>query len=262
MKIIHLSDTHIIQKSRKNLYGIDPSLRLAKALQSIQRNHGDADMIVISGDLVDTPSHEAYKTFFDIIKECQIPIYPIIGNHDDRELFFKFFPDLQNDGFAQYAIEDDDFAFLFLDTNAKDKPFGTFCSKRLEWLQENLQSVADKNIYIFMHHHPLPSGLYEMDTVANLKDKEKFWNIVEKYNNVKHIAFGHLHRITQMRKGGISLHSTKSTVFEVAYKPNEQKEYLTNEEKPTYAVLNIDKDVLLIHHHEFLNEDCFYIGYC
>jgi 3',5'-cyclic AMP phosphodiesterase CpdA len=262
LKIIHLSDTHIIQKSEKNLYGIDPSFRLTKALQSIRKNHNDADMIVISGDLVDTPSLEAYETFFNLSKECQIPIYPIMGNHDDRELFFKFFPHLQNDGFAQYIIKDKEFAFLFLDTNVKGEPFGALCPKRLKWFQSSLESVSDKNIYIFMHHHPLPSGLYEMDRVANLKNAYEFWNIVERYDNVKHITFGHLHRITQMKRGNISLHSTKSTVFEVAYKPNEKNEYLTNEEKPTYAVMILDKDNLLIHHHEFLSEDCFYTGYC
>ncbi len=262
MKIIHLSDTHIIEKSKKNLYGINPSLRLEKALQSIRANHSNASMIIISGDLVNTPSSKAYNTFCKIIKRYDFPVYPIIGNHDDRDIFFDFFPQFKNDGFAQYIVDIEEFAFVFLDTNVKNKPYGRLCSKRLKWIEETLKNKQDKEIYIFMHHHPLASGMYEMDNTANLKESDKFWNIIEKYKNIKHITFGHLHRITQMNKGNISLHSTKSTVFEVAYRPNEEREYLTNEEKPTYAIMNINRNFLLIHHHEFLNEDDIYEGNC
>ena len=262
MKIIHLSDTHIIDSEQKNLYGIDPAFRLKKALKSITKYHKDASMIVITGDLVDTPSKEAYEVFHDIIKDFPIPIYPIVGNHDKRELFLKYFPKFQIDGFVQYAVEVNEFAFIFLDTLVEDKPFGNLCQKRLIWLEEQLKKYRDKKVYIFMHHHPLKSFLYEMDNIANLKNSEKFWSIVDQYSNILHITYGHLHRITQMQRKNISLHSTKSTTFQVAFTPNETKEYLTNEEKPTYCIMLLNKVELLLHHHEFLNENEKYLGYC
>ena len=262
MKIIHLSDTHIIDSKQKNLYGIDPAFRLKQVLKSINKFHKDASMIVITGDLVDRASNEAYENFFSIIKDFSIPIYPIVGNHDKRELFLKYFPKFQTNGFVQYSLEAKEFAFLFLDTLVEDKPFGNLCQKRLDWLEEQLKKYSDKKIYLFMHHHPLKSFLYEMDNVANLKNSDKFWSILDKHDNILHITYGHLHRITQMQRKNISLHSTKSTTFQVAFTPNETKEYLTNEEKPTYCVMILNDTNLILHHHEFLHEDEKYIGYC
>ncbi len=262
MKIIHLSDTHIIDIKQKNLYGIEPSYRMRKALASIEKYHKDASMVVITGDLVDTPSKEAYTVFYDIVKDFPIPVYAIVGNHDSRELFLKYFPKLQADGFIQYSLEIEEFAFLFLDTLVEDKPFGNLCQKRLAWLEKQLKKYSNKKVYIFMHHHPLKSYLYEMDNEANLKNSDEFWNIIDKYDNILHITFGHLHRITQMQRKNVSLHSTKSTTFQVAFTPNETKEYLTNEEKPAYCVMILNDTNLLLHHHEFLYEDEKYIGYC
>ena len=262
MKIIHLSDTHIIDSKQKNLYGIEPSYRLRKALESIEKYHKDAYMVVVTGDLVDTPSKEAYAVFYDIIKDFSIPVYPIVGNHDKRELFLKYFPKLQFEGFVQYSLETEEFAFLFLDTLVADKPYGNLCQKRLTWLKNELENYKDKKIYIFMHHHPLKSFLYEMDSDANLKNSDKFWDIIDKYDNISHITYGHLHRITQMQRKNVSLHSTKSTTFQVAFTPNETKEYLTNEEKPAYCIMHLNDTNLLLHHHEFLYEDEKYTGYC
>ncbi len=262
MKIIHLSDTHIVDNKEKNLYGIDPSFRLKKALDSIRKHHSDASMVVITGDLVDRATKEAYEIFYNIIKDFPIPIYPIVGNHDKKDLFLKYFPKFTHSGFVQYAINVDKFVFLFLDTLVEDKPYGNLCQKRLNWLEKQLKIYKEKKIYIFMHHHPLKSFMHDMDKYANLKDSDKFWNIIDRYENILHITYGHLHRITQMQRKNISLHSTKSTTFQVAFTPNEAREYLTNEEKPTYCIMLLEDGDLLLHHHEFLNEDEKYIGYC
>jgi 3',5'-cyclic AMP phosphodiesterase CpdA len=255
MKIIHLSDTHILDDRNKTLKGINPAINLEKALQSIEKNHNDAEFIVITGDLVESPSKKAYEIFYEIIKKSTIPVYPLIGNHDDRELFLKFFPAFQSDRFAQYFFVTDNLAFVFLDTNVKNQIFGKLCDKRLEWLENILQKNRDKNLFIFMHHHPIEVGMYKMDNEYDLKNKNEFFNLINKFNNVKHISFGHVHRIIQVYKNSISLNSTRALVSSIVYNPKLKEEYFTNEEKPTYAVLNILKDTLLIHYCEFLNEE-------
>jgi Icc protein len=259
MKIIHLSDTHILDDRNKTLNGINPAINLEKALQSIEKNHDDAEFIVITGDLVETPSEKSYKNFYEIIKKSPIPVYPLIGNHDDRKLFLKFFPTLQNNGFVQYFFIKGDFSFVFLDTNMKNRIYGILCEKRLEWLEHTLQKNKDKEVFIFMHHHPIEVGMYKMDNEYALKNKEEFFNIISKFNNVRHISFGHVHRILQANKQSVSLNSTRALVSSIVYNPKLKNEYFTNEEKPVYAVLNITKDTFLIHYVEFLNEEKVFI---
>jgi hypothetical protein len=62
-----------------------------------------------------------------------------------------------------------------------------------------------------------------------------------------------------MVRDSISLHSTRSTTFQVAYHPSSKQEYLTNKERPTYAVMEIGREESLrIHHHEYLYEKHYY----
>ncbi len=261
MKILHLSDTHLIGDDEPSLYGIDPALRLKRAFSSMQKYHSDVSFLVITGDLSDDGSIASYKKLHNIIQDSNLDTYLILGNHDKRDNFRAYFPEFFTDGFVQYDKKFDNKVFLFLDTLVESYPYGTLCDKRMEWLSDRLKEYKDREIYLFMHHHPIDSGLYEMDNIANFKTSDEFWKLLEGYQNVRHIAFGHLHRIFHGIKNGVSFHSTRSSTFQVSLKQRDMEELLTNSENPTYSVINIDK-YLSIHHHEYMDEEIVYKGYC
>ncbi len=261
MKIIHLSDLHLVEKSKNSLYGIDPRFRLEMALKSIEKNHSDAEFIAITGDLCDSPSLGIYEMLFNLLSEIKLPVYPILGNHDNREMFLKYFPNFKSGNFVQYSKKIAGSTHIFIDTLVENASFGNLCKDRLAWLESKLNESRDSFVYLYMHHHPISSGMHEMDNDANLKSSVEFWNLLKNYENIKHISFGHLHRIMHSVKQGISLHSTRSTTFQVAYILDDKIEYLTNEENSTYAILDINHDGdVRVHHHEFLNEDRYYLG--
>lgn len=263
MKFIHISDTHLTSDIQPSLYGIDSYFRLEIALRSIDKWHSDAKFVVITGDLCNNVSDFAYAKLQSIVKNYDIDIYPMLGNHDRRDLFEPYFAKFIHEGFVQYVKNIDDKVFIFLDTLVEGKPYGEFCDSRLKWLENQLKRYSKENIYLFMHHHPIACGLYEMDNQANFRTSKEFWKLLGRFKNIKHISFGHIHRIMHSVKNGISMHSTRSTTFQVAYKPNSKVEYLTNEENPTYAIIDIDKDGdTRVHHHEYMNEDRFYLGEC
>jgi len=261
MKIIQLSDLHLAGEDGKLLYEIDPNLRFKMALESISKNHSDARFVVVTGDLTDNASSEAYEALSSIMDRFNMPIHLILGNHDKRDIFKKYFPAFINSDFIQYVKKIDNKVHIFLDTLVEDCSYGELCSSRMGWLKEQLDMYSSDFIYLYMHHHPIESGLYEMDNNADFKSSEKFWDLLKQYQNIKHISFGHLHRIMHSTKQNITLHSTRGMGFQVAYQPNSKIEYLTNEEKPTYAVIDIlDDNNTRIHHHEFMDEDRFYKG--
>ena len=261
MKIIQLSDLHLVGEDDTSLYRINPNLRLKLALDSIEKNYKDIEFIVITGDLTDNASPKAYKSLASIVNRYNLPIYLMLGNHDRREIFKRYFPHFIDDVFAQYVKKRDNKVHIFLDTLVEDCSYGELCSSRMAWLKEQLDMYSSDFIYLYMHHHPIESGLYEMDNDAEFKSSEKFWDLLNQYQNIKHISFGHLHRIMHSIKQNITLHSTRGIGFQVAYQPNSKIEYLTNEEKPTYAVIDIlDDNNTRIHHHEFMDEDRFYKG--
>ena len=260
MKFIHLTDTHILGKEKPSLYGLNPDLMLKKAIKSIEAMHKDAEFIVITGDISNNGKNLSYKKLKTIVKKSKIRILPILGNHDCRENFIYYFPKLEESGFIQYVRVIDNKAFIFLDTLSTDNAYGELCDIRLDWLKVQLEKFKNNHIYIFMHHHPVECGLYRMDHYANFKSADIFWDLLSGYSNIKHITFGHIHGIQHSAKGCISMHSTKSTTFQVAYLPTEKNEYLTNEE-PTYAIVTINDDGdTSIRHHQFLTEDRIFTG--
>ena len=92
MKIIHFSDTHIHDEL---IIGQDSNFRFKKALEHISKNHLDADLFVITGDLTHHGRLKSYEKFNEILNEAKLPtpLLPklIIGNHDNRETFKKQF---------------------------------------------------------------------------------------------------------------------------------------------------------------------------
>jgi len=259
MKIIQLTDPHLSGVPRGNVYGLNPAYRLRRAMKSIAQSHADASFIALTGDLANAASEGAYEILSRIVKKSKIPVYPIMGNHDDREMFKKYFPEYFEDGFVQYVVEKEDKVFLFLDTLVEGQRYGEMCQKRLSWLEKKLKTYKKKPVYLFMHHHPVSSGLYEMDNDANFRSAEAFWKLLDKYKNIRHITFGHLHRIMHASRGAVSMHSTRSTAFQVAFRPQCELEYLTNRERPTYAVIElIEEEMVRVHHHEYSDEKYYY----
>ena len=62
MKLIHITDTHFVAPGIK-LYGLDPRARLDAAIADIKRNHADAELAVVTGDLTHWGEVDAYLNF-------------------------------------------------------------------------------------------------------------------------------------------------------------------------------------------------------
>ncbi len=258
MKIIHLSDTHLLGKIKQNLFGIDPFLRLEKAVSSINRYHFDADFVAITGDLTNNGDKKAYKFLKEILSKLNIPYCLILGNHDNFDIFREVFHTKERSKYLQYELQIGKYQFIFLDTTIRGEEKGTLCKERLKWLKESIRK--DRDVFIFMHHFPLDSQLNWMDKNANFIDRDDFLKTISKIPNIRHIFCGHLHRNIFANFKHISISCTKSTAFEVAFNPQENEDILTIDEKPSYAVVNIDKNSVVINNHEFLTEDLVFSG--
>jgi len=259
MKIIHLSDPHIYTTL---LFNIDPVSRFESALTHIINNHLDSSLFVITGDLTHFGDKESYKKLKEILNKSNLPnsLYPklMIGNHDDREMFKKRFPDISCDlnGFVQYFIDINNKRYIFLDTNLAGTDQGHLCKKRQSWLINCLKdNDENKEIYIFMHHNPLGLGHANTDNIG-LQQKDEFRSILNQYRkSIKHIFFGHQHITTSGDYLGIPFSSPRSTWSPLV--PNFTKEYRlgTANTDPNYNIILIRNDSLVVHSEDFLKTD-------
>ena len=105
MKIIQITDTHLMP-CKADLYKLNPSKNLEACVNSINKFHHDSDLCIITGDLTNKGDRESYLDLRKILKKLKIPNYPLIGNHDHREIFSEIFPEvpIAKYGFVQQSI--------------------------------------------------------------------------------------------------------------------------------------------------------------
>lgn len=256
MKFIHLTDLHLTSPDTM-LNGSDPVDRLDCCLRDIENWHHDAEFCVLSGDLAEFSEPDAYAWLQDRLNSFPIPCFLMIGNHDDRVVFQTIFPNHPKDaaGFVQHVHTTNDHVFIFLDT-AKDGhnvDEGQMCPPRLAWLKEQLIAAGDKPCYLFMHHPPFDIGIPYTDDIKLVEIKE-FAETLDSGRNIRHIFFGHVHRMTYVNWRGISFTSLPSLNHQIPLNAASVEGEYCNE-PPAYGVVLVEPDQLTVHFNTFLQRD-------
>jgi 3',5'-cyclic-AMP phosphodiesterase len=248
MKIIQVTDLHLPEPGAL-LFGLDPFAGLAACIDDINRNHADADLVVMSGDLANDGERGAYVGLKDKLKALRPPVRMMMGNHDDRSLFFEIFPEVAPDGgFAHAAVDLPHGRVVLLDTLDPGHIGGWLCAARLDWLDRKLAEAGTRPVYIFMHHPPFRIAMPDLDRVG-LANADDFHAVTVRHGNVRHVFAGHVHRFISGTWRGIPFSTVRGT--------NHQSGLMFSEgptpvrlDPPAYAVALIDTDVV-VHFHEF-----------
>jgi len=256
MKFIHLTDLHLTSPSL-GLNGSNPSDRLDRCLRDIENWHHDAEFCVLSGDLSEFSEPDAYTWLRDRLESFPIPCFLMIGNHDDRTVFQSAFPNHPKDtaGFVQHVHTTGDQVFIFLDTvkDGKDVHEGQMCPDRLTWLKKQLIAAGDKPCYIFMHHPPFDIGIPYVDNIKLVETRE-FAETLTSGRNIRHIFFGHVHRMTYVNWHGISFTSLPSLNHQIPLIAASVDGEFCNE-PPAYSVVLAEPEQLTVHFNTFLQRD-------
>jgi 3',5'-cyclic-AMP phosphodiesterase len=203
--IAQISDLHI--KSPGSLaYGrVDTAAALERCVAALNALLPKPDLVVISGDLADTPTAEEYEHLKRLLAPLSLRFVSIPGNHDSRELMRAAFP------LAEYAlasgplnqrVELDGLDLVLLDSSVAGKPHGELDAATLQWLEAVLASSPDRPALMFLHHPPFATGIWHMDR-QNLLNAGELAPIVRRHPRVQLIACGHVHRATLTMFAGI-----------------------------------------------------------
>jgi len=256
MKFLHITDTHLVARPQL-LFNIDVGARLKQAVESINTRHGDAELCVLTGDLTHWAELDAYVYVKEIMDGLAMPWYPILGNHDDREVFRAVFTDTPDDGngYLQYAIDTAGGRFILLDTLERGTPLGVLCEKRLDWLGEQLTRAEDEgvDVFLFMHHPPMTTGINGLDRIG-LNDPEALGDAITDFDNIRHIFFGHMHRSCHGSWRGIPVSTLKATAYQTELNLVPDAPFGVCRENPAYGVVLVSEDAVVVHDHSFLEE--------
>lgn len=239
MKLIQLTDIHLSAPGQ-TISGRDPNANFDRALAHALRHHGDAEAIVVTGDLSDWGDRQDYELLRDRIDRCPLPVHLAIGNHDDRATFLDVFPDLADaDGHVQKRFHLSAGIGVVIDTWGPGSHAGFYCDTRLAWLEATL-AAADRPVFLFMHHPPVPTGLGPLDSIM-LQDTAAFGDVVGRHRDrIRHIFFGHCHLPLAGSFHGVPVSGPRSTNHQVWADFAEPKMLMGADLPESYAVIRVD----------------------
>lgn len=215
MLIAQITDIHLgfdpDNPSEFNRRRLDQVLKILNAMQP------PPDLLLATGDLVDRGDLGSYKRLRNALSMCPFPVWPCMGNHDQRDNFSAEFPEIPVvDGFVQYEFEAGPLRFLVIDTLEDGRHGGAFCDVRARWLADRLSEQRDRDTIIVMHHPPVDVGIEWMATQPDEPWVELFAATIAGHAQVKGIICGHLHRPISVGWRGTTITICPATAPQVA----------------------------------------------
>ena len=171
-------------------------------------NDWRADLAVLTGDLIQDDSAEAYGHFRDLLPALGLPVYCVPGNHDVRALMQEV---LDGPPFHYCAtVEAADWRIIGIDSCATGRAGGNIGPAELARLDSEIAGSRAANIMVCLHHPPVAMGSKWLDSVG-LDNGDEFLQHITASGKVRLAIFGHVHQPYDAIHGGVRIIGTPST---------------------------------------------------
>jgi Icc protein len=204
--IAQISDLHIKAPGALAYGRVDTAKALTRCVAALNEFLPRPDLVVISGDLADTPTAEEYDHIKRLLAPLELPWIGIPGNHDSRELMRAAFPEqpyVAASGALDQMCRVAGLDVILLDSSVPGKPHGELAAPTLQWLDATLARSPQQPALLFLHHPPFRAGIWHMDR-QNLLNAGELAAIVRKHPRVQRVAAGHVHRATLTTFAGVA----------------------------------------------------------
>jgi len=237
VNLLQLTDTHLFKDAAGKLLGITTQDSFHAILHEIDRLALPFDLILATGDIVQDQTQEAYAHFVSGIARWQQPCYWIGGNHDERSNMWQI---MQNSQLRADKCIDvgANWIVVLLDSQVEGYPYGILSAEQLDFLQDRLVAYPHHHVLISLHHNVLPVGSAWLDQ-HKLKNSAQFWEVVDKYPQVKAVLGGHVHQEFDQMYHGVRIITSPATC--VQFKPH-SKDFALDERQPGWRRLTLNRN--------------------
>ena len=164
MLLAQISDLHVRPAGQRYKDAVNSNRMFADAVEHLNRLDPRPDLVLITGDLVDEGLEAEYAYLRTLLARLELPCLLMPGNHDDREMLARCFPDhayLPARGPKHFVIDRPPLRIVALDTTVPGDHHGEVDEAGLAWLEAALrrcQGRADPGAdapSADRHRHPL-----------------------------------------------------------------------------------------------------------
>lgn len=211
--LVQLSDLHL----RAGEAGTGAAERLHRAVSVVAALVPRPRAVLLSGDLADVPSAEAYEQAHTILQELGLPLHAIPGNHDEPDLLRARFGDGAAPGSpVRLQARCGELRVIGCDSTVAGSDAGELGEEELEWLAGTLSLEPAAPTLLALHHPPVATGVRSMDAIAlSAAGARSLERLLSEHPQVLAVTCGHVHTAMTSTFAGRPLlicPSTNSTV--------------------------------------------------
>ena len=203
--VAQISDLHIKRPGALAYGKVDTAAALTRCIAQLNRLRLRPEIVIVSGDLVDTPAEDEYEHLIRLLAPLEIPIAVFPGNHDARALVRAAFPAqpyAQATGALNLSLAVGPLDLVLIDSSVPGAPHGVLDGDTLRWLDATLSMSPARPALLFLHHPPFVTGIKHMDR-QSLRNTDDFAPLLKRHSRVRLIAAGHVHRTALTMFAGI-----------------------------------------------------------
>ena len=236
LRILHLTDPHLFADTGEDLRGTVTYSSLRSVLDHYRANDWRADLVVVTGDLIQDDSPRAYAHFCQLLGTLQLPVHCVPGNHDIRAVMREA---LAKPPFHYCeSVEAGGWLVTCIDSCTTGNAGGHLAEQELVRLDAAIAASSAAHVMVCLHHPPVPMGSKWLDTVG-LDNGEEFLQRIAASGKVRLAIFGHVHQPYDAEHGGVSIVATPSTCRQFAQGSDD---FAVDDNPPAYRRISLHPD--------------------
>lgn len=236
VRVLHVTDPHLFAEPDASLRGTNTRLTLQAVLDHISADSWRADLVALTGDLIQDDTRGAYSRVRDMLAMFDVPVHCVPGNHDVRSLMQEVlrpprFRYCETMVLANWLIAG-------IDSCVEGKAGGKISKDELSRLAGILSATNAEHVLICLHHPPLPVGSRWLDSVG-LENGLEFLEQLASSSKVRAAIFGHVHQAFDGEHAGIRIIGTPSTCRQFSMHSDD---FSLDDNPPAYRRLELLSD--------------------
>lgn len=250
MIIAHISDLHVTAPGTLYQDCVASNDMAKAAIRTLRALTPAPKFVICTGDLTEHGTDSEYSLARNILNEIEVPCFVAPGNHDVREPFraaFNHLGYLPREGPLHYGQICQGVHIVHLDSTVPGAHHGAIDEDGLAWLDSTLSAHPKTPTVVTTHHHPVASGIVELDAYINRSGTE-IAAVLERHPQVVRLLFGHVHRHMSFTYGGTLAMACPSTASQIALRLGAADKSMSLMEPPGFLLHHLHDDGTMISH--------------